>query len=119
MVEGVDHDPRELARLEERLSLIYALERRYGDDEAAVIAYGEQAAAETRRLGGVEAERVRRADDDARLLTDVAARATELSELRSAAAARLGQLVSEALGGARVPWRGLRRRDRTAPRVAG
>ena len=40
--EAVDHDPAELARLEERLSTIFGLERRYGDDEAAVIAHGER-----------------------------------------------------------------------------
>ena len=36
---------------------IYALERRYGDDEAAVIAHGERAAAEAERLRGLETER--------------------------------------------------------------
>ena len=59
--EAVDHDPAELARLEERLSTIYALERRYGDDEAAVIAHGERAAAEAERLRGLDGERARRA----------------------------------------------------------
>ena len=39
--ETVDHDPAELARLEERLSMIFGLERRYGVDEVAVIAHGE------------------------------------------------------------------------------
>ena len=54
LAESVDHDPAELARLEERLSTIYALERRYGDDEAAVIAHGERAAAEAERLRGLD-----------------------------------------------------------------
>ena len=75
----MDHDPRELQSLEERLSLIYALERRYGDDEAAVIAYGERAATETRRLAGMEDERARRTEEDARLLVVVANAATALS----------------------------------------
>ncbi len=83
LVEGVDHDPRELQALEERLSLIYALERRYGDDEAAVIAYGERAATETRRLAGMEGERVRRTEEDARLLVVVANAATALSRARA------------------------------------
>lgn len=97
LVEGVEHDPRELARLEERLSLIYALERRYGEDEAAVIAYGERAAAEARHLGGLEVERARRAAEDAERLAAVARAAAELSGLRSVTAARLGELVSRAL----------------------
>jgi DNA repair protein RecN (Recombination protein N) len=97
LVEGVDHDPAELARLEERLSLIYALERRYGDDEEAVIAYGQRAAAEVQRLSTMEVERERRAAEDARLLTDVARAAAGLSERRRATAERLGALVSDAL----------------------
>jgi DNA repair ATPase RecN len=45
LAESIDHDPAELARLAERLSTIYGLERRFGDDEAAVLAHGERAAA--------------------------------------------------------------------------
>jgi DNA repair protein RecN (Recombination protein N) len=97
LVERVDHDPRELGRLEERLSLIYALERRYGDDEDAVIAYGERATAEVARLAGLEGERTRRADEDARLLGEVARAAGELSTARAGTASRLSALVSEAL----------------------
>ena len=82
LVESVDHDPAELRRLEERLSLLYSLERRYGEDEAAIIAYGERAAAEADRLAGLEGERERRAADDARLLLDVAAAGARLSGLR-------------------------------------
>ncbi|HET9614455.1 MAG TPA: AAA family ATPase, partial [Candidatus Limnocylindrales bacterium] len=79
LAEAVDHDPAELARLAERLSTIYALERRYGDDEASVIAHGERAAAEADRLRGLDAERAARQADDARLLERVAAAAADLS----------------------------------------
>ncbi len=97
LVESVDHDPAELGRLEERLSAIYALERRYGDDEAAVIAHGERARAEAARLAGLEGERARRAGEDVRLLRIVAAAATALSEARSAAARRLTVAVGGVL----------------------
>jgi DNA repair protein RecN (Recombination protein N) len=89
LAEGVDHDPAALARLEERLSLIYGLERRYGDDEAAVVAHGEHAAVEAERLRGLDGERARRQADDAALLAEVAAAAGALSERRRAAAAAL------------------------------
>jgi DNA repair protein RecN (Recombination protein N) len=97
LASAVDHDPAELARLEERLSMIYALERRYGDDEAAVIAHGESAAAEAERLRGLESEREVRAAEDARLLRAVAEAAGTLSGLRRTAAARLGAAVDDAL----------------------
>jgi DNA repair protein RecN (Recombination protein N) len=97
LVEDLDHDPAELARLEERLSLIFALQRRHGDDEAAVIARGEWALAELARLRDLDAERERRATEDARLLSQVAAAAAALSSLRSTAARRLATLVGDAL----------------------
>jgi DNA repair protein RecN (Recombination protein N) len=97
LADTIDHDPAELARLSERLSTIYALERRYGDDEAAVIAHGERAAQEAERLRGVDEERALRQADDARLLERVAAAAADLSAARRTAAARLGGAVDALL----------------------
>jgi DNA repair protein RecN (Recombination protein N) len=101
LAETIDHDPAELSRLGDRLSTIYGLERRFGDDEAAVIAHGERAAAEAERLRGLDDERAARQADDARLLERVAAAAADLSSARGTAARRLGQDVAavlEALG---------------------
>jgi DNA repair protein RecN (Recombination protein N) len=95
--EGVDHDARALLAAEERLSRIYSLERRYGDDEAAVIARGEQAAAEIERLEGLADERRRREADGVRLLAEVATAAGALSARRRAAAERLAAVADEAL----------------------
>jgi DNA repair protein RecN (Recombination protein N) len=97
LAEGVDHDPAALTAAEERLSLIYSLERRYGEDEAAVIAHAERAALEIERLEGLADERRRREADDARLLAEVAFAASELSTSRRAAAERLGIAADEAL----------------------
>src|SRR6185436_6872717 len=97
LAESVDHDPGELARLSDRLSTIYALERRYGDDEAAVIAHGERAALEAERLRGLDGERARRQADDARLLERVAVAAADLSAARLTAGRRLGEAVDAVL----------------------
>ncbi|HXI81749.1 MAG TPA: DNA repair protein RecN [Verrucomicrobiae bacterium] len=97
LAESVEHDPAALARHEERLSLIYGLERRYGDDEAAVIRHGEQAMAEAERLRGFEAERSSRQAEDARLLAHVAFAAAELSSARRAAAGVLADAVGAVL----------------------
>ena len=97
LADGVNHDPAALIAAEDRLSRIYSLERRYGDDEAAVIAHGERAAVEMERLEGLADERRRREADDARLLAGVAFAASELSTSRRAAAARLGAAADEAL----------------------
>ena len=97
LAEGLDHDAASLLAAEERLSRIYSLERRYGEDEAAVIAHAERAAAEIERLEDLAGERARRRADDERLLAMVAFAASELSTSRRAAAARLGGAADEAL----------------------
>ena len=97
LAESVEHDPAALAIREERLSLIYTLQRRYGDDEAAVIAHGERAEAEAERLRGLDTERAHRQEEDARLLAQVAFAAAELSTARRAAAAALADTVGAVL----------------------
>ncbi len=93
LADGVDHDPAALAALEERLGTIYALERRYGEDEEAVIAHGERVAAELDRLRGLDDERARREREDAALLAVVAGEAAALSEARRTAGAALSEAV--------------------------
>ncbi|HXU86689.1 MAG TPA: DNA repair protein RecN [Verrucomicrobiae bacterium] len=97
LAESIDHDPDELARLADRLSTIYGLERRFGDDEEAVIAHGERAAAEAERLRGIDGERAARQADDARLLERVAAVAADLSAARATAGHALAEDVGRVL----------------------
>jgi DNA repair protein RecN (Recombination protein N) len=99
LAESVEHDPAALARLEERLSEIYSLERKYGEDEAAVIEYGERAAAEAQRLRTLEASRETRHAEAARLLRIVATAASALSGGRQTAAQLLAKAVEGALAG--------------------
>jgi DNA repair protein RecN (Recombination protein N) len=97
LADGIDHDPAALAALEERLSTIYSLERRYGDDEAAVIAHGQRAVEELERLSGLDAERARREREDAALLEEVAREASALSAARRVAIDALVAAVGEIL----------------------
>ncbi len=94
---ALDHDATSQASLEERLSEIYGLERRYGEDEAAVIARGALAAAEAEELRGLEGERERRSAEDARLLVEVARAAEALGNLRREAASRLSDETDQVL----------------------
>ena len=97
LAESVEHDPRAIAAMEERLGTIYGLERRYGEGEAAVIEHGARAAAEAERLRGLEGERGRREADDVRLLTAVAEAAVRLSAARAETATRLADAVAAVL----------------------
>ena len=108
LVEQVDHDPAAMAALEGRLSVIFSLERRYGDDEAAVLAHGRRMAAEAARLRDLDGERERRLAGSAALLAEVAAAAGQLSIERTRAAERLSAEVGralDALGFARTQFR--------------
>jgi DNA repair protein RecN (Recombination protein N) len=93
----VDHDPRALADLDARLGVIHGLLRRYGDDEAAVIAHGAAAAAEAERLRGLDDERARRQAEDGIRLAAVAAAGEALSAARSEAAGSLAEHVDAVL----------------------
>jgi DNA repair protein RecN (Recombination protein N) len=99
LAESVEHDLSAIAAMEERLSLIYSLERKYGESEAAVIAYGEKAAAEADRLRALEASRETRQAEAQRLLVEVGKAGAQLSRDRAEAAGRLSAAVEEALGG--------------------
>ena len=93
----LDLDPARAETLEARLGTIYALERKYGPDEAAVVASGAAAREELEGLRNVEAERARRTADDA-ALEEVARRAAEvLSTARRTAAERLAREATTAL----------------------
>jgi DNA repair protein RecN (Recombination protein N) len=97
LAERIDHDPRAVAELDARLGTIHGLLRRYGDDETAVIAHGERAAAEAERLRGLDEERARREREDAQHLADVAAAGAVLSAARRDAAATLAAVVAVVL----------------------
>ena len=97
LADTIEHDPRALAAMDDRLGVIHALLRRYGDDEAAAITHGERAAAEADRLRGLDEERARRQREDAERLAEVATAAAALSIARTATAAVLGGAVGSAL----------------------
>ena len=98
LAEGVDHDPRSLAALEERLSLLFTLERKYGTDADGLLERAERAEAEVERLRGLGAERARRIAEGTRLLEAVAVAADGLSARRSRAAQALAAATETALG---------------------
>ncbi len=90
---SLDHDPDELRLLEERLSAIYLLERRYGDDEAAVLAYRDRAAGEAAELRDADARAAALAARLDREVVAVGEAAGRLSSARTVAAARLAPAI--------------------------
>jgi len=83
--------------IEERLSTLYDLMRKYGATEADVIARGEDARAEVERLRDTDTERARRESEANRLNDAARAAAAKLSAARHRTAATLGGQVTERL----------------------
>ncbi|MHB8398693.1 MAG: DNA repair protein RecN [Candidatus Limnocylindrales bacterium] len=97
MADDGARDPATIATLQERRSVIWGLERRYGGDEAAVIAHGQRSLEEAVRLRGLDDERARRSAEAAGLLATIAAAAAALSTRRRAAADRLAPAIGAEL----------------------
>jgi len=107
VLDEVDEDPQRLAALVERRQLLFDLRRKYGDDVAAVIAYGAESAA---RLAELESWEARAGELDRRrqaALAEVQKQAARVRAAREKAAPRLAKEVEShlarlALAGARV-----------------
>ncbi|MCC6487265.1 MAG: DNA repair protein RecN [Candidatus Hydrogenedentes bacterium] len=95
--DQVEFDPQELDALNQRISLIADLKRKFGDSIDAILAYREQAAEEVRRFEQRDqtlAELRARKDT---LQSQAQHAASVLSTKRHAAAAKLAKRVSSAL----------------------
>jgi DNA repair protein RecN (Recombination protein N) len=107
VLDGVEQDPKRLAKLVERRQTLFDLRRKYGDTIAAVIAYGAETSA---RLEELESWEQRAGELDRRrveALADLDREARKVRERREAAAPKLAKAVEKhlarlALAGARV-----------------
>lgn len=95
--DQVQADPVALAQVEERLALIDRLQRKYGDDVAAILAYRDEIARElsSEELSDEGYERLVRERNA--LHDDLVQAASELSRMRQGAAARLQKEMKEEL----------------------
>ncbi|MFF3439434.1 DNA repair protein RecN [Streptosporangium sp. NPDC002721] len=101
--ESVDADPGRLAVVQERRAVLIHVIRRYGQDTAEVLAWAARAAARVAELDGDDdriGELTREHEEITQLLTELAA---ELTRIRTAAAERFGQAVTEELTALAMP----------------
>lgn len=96
--DRLEIDPRQLAELEERLSLLQSLKRKYGGSLEEVIAFGEEAAQKLARLEGREAELERLRTEITRLEGELWKSGGRLSTKRKAIAPKLGKEIVKQLG---------------------
>jgi DNA repair protein RecN (Recombination protein N) len=100
--ERVEHNPRRLREVEERLALIRRLERKYGPKIADVLAYSEKAAQELDTITHSEERIAELCAEEERLLAELGQLAVELSLKRREAAQRLAAGIEEELRNLRM-----------------
>ncbi len=98
----VEYNPRRLQQVEERLTLLHHLQRKYGADIPSILAYAQQAAAELGRLEHSD-ERIAELDQEEQaLLKQAADLARHLHHQRLDLAQRLAEQVERELNDLRM-----------------
>jgi DNA repair protein RecN (Recombination protein N) len=101
--EQVELDPAKRQALEERLTLIYELKRKYGPTIEAVVDFGERATAELTQLADQEGLRGRLRDEVRRARASLEEAALQLRAARLAAARDLQERVNAELSPLGLP----------------
>ncbi|REF30934.1 DNA repair protein RecN [Calidifontibacter indicus] len=106
-LQNLDADPARVEQVQERRAAIGTLLRKYGSTVEEVLAWSQQAAAESTDLAGSDDRIAALAADAERLDGEIASAATALTNARTKAAARLGKEVTAelahlAMGSAKV-----------------
>src|SRR5216117_3063550 len=91
--EKFDLDPKQLAALEQRVSLFETLKRKYGDSIGEVIAFGERAVERMRTIEGRDAELERLARDRKSTRTQMNRAGEALRNLRAKGAPKLSENI--------------------------
>ncbi len=98
-LDNLKVEPARLAEVEERLSLLYGLQRKYGDDVTAIIEHGERARAELEGLERYD-EQLEELRGELRAALDAyAGAADDLGALRRKAAGEIERQVVQELAG--------------------
>lgn len=95
--DRLEVDPQQLAGLEDRISLIQSLKRKYGGSLEEVLTFGAQAAERLQKLEGREAEVLRLQSEIQRQEENLWQASLELSAQRRKVAPRLAKEISKQL----------------------
>ncbi len=95
--DSVEHNPKRLAQIDERMDLIFRLKRKYGDSIEEIIRFGENAAAELATISHSEQRTEELRAQETGLLQTIGSLATDLSNARQAAGVRLSSEIEAQL----------------------
>jgi len=100
---GIESDPNRLAAVSQRRAALTSLTRKYGESIEEVLAWCQSSAVRLLDLDDTGARIETLRGEQARLRTELAQAADQLSSARSAAAARLGEVVGTELAMLAMP----------------
>ncbi|HXJ80562.1 MAG TPA: DNA repair protein RecN [Candidatus Methylomirabilis sp.] len=92
-------EPERLTEIESRLDAIAKLKRKYGETEAAILAYRQELTESLERLGAQDAVLAERQREEEALARAAAEEAVELSAMRARAAQRLERQIQKEVRG--------------------
>jgi DNA repair protein RecN (Recombination protein N) len=95
--EKLDLDPQQLAALEQRVSLFESLKRKYGGSIVTVIAFGERAAEQMRKIEGRDAELEHLAKEIDNVRAQMNRAGEALRKTRTKAAPKLSENIGRSL----------------------
>lgn len=96
-LEQIEFNPKRLEEVEERLSLLQSLKRKYGEDIPAIMAYGERARKDLDNISNAEERLAELQKSEAEWLAKLATEAQALSAKRHAAAEELSKAIEREL----------------------
>ena len=88
-VDGQNFDPNRMTEVQDRLDLLYRLQRKYGNGEEAVLAYLEQAKEQQEQLQDLDNRIARAQKELANITAELTAKANALTNLRKQNAEKL------------------------------
>ena len=102
-IESLRFDEKRLESIEDRLTVLFKLRKKYGDTEEAILAYKEQAESELEALSKIEENRTILRDSISKLEQEISRRAVELTEKRQVAAKDLSERITKILSTLGMP----------------
>ncbi|GAB4522700.1 MAG: DNA repair protein RecN [Anaerolineales bacterium] len=114
-LDHIEFDPRRLDEIEERLDLIHALKRKYGQSIPEILAYAEKARRTLENITHTEERQNALQAEEKRLLQELADQAARLSQARRVAAEKLSAAIQVQLNDLRMEGAGFRVDFETRP----
>jgi DNA repair protein RecN (Recombination protein N) len=102
-LENIEYNPKRLEQVEERLSLITNLKRKYGENEQAIVDFAQKARQQLEKITHAEERILELEAQEKELKGNLAGQAVVLSELRKQASQKLGHSVESELNDLRMP----------------